>query len=970
MSRFDRPSGPLRLYTLPNGRVSAFLSAFLLLTLVSVSVAQETDVPPTLNFHRWGSVTVFNGLPSDAVRAISQTQDGVMWFGTDNGVARFDGRRVQTFAFDDPESNRIVTLKTDAEGNLWVGTHNGAFVYSAHGFQPVAGTENLTAACLLFGDETLIGTGQGFIMRVGTRRDGSRYAERISPGTIANSDGEPLIITSLIRDGARLIAATAGRGLMAFKDGRFAEVASASANVNAAVTAKDGRIWFGRDASKGTSGVYVLSGGKAEMVAAPTAMTFALAADDSGIWAGTARYGLFHFTGGKQGESFTLENTSGGLRSNTIFAIFPDREGVVWVGTNRGVSRYDPLGPLQETVSDSPNRNFVRSLFHYGEGYDIYAGTNRGLFREKGTGWEQIRGVGDRPIYAIDCSSGDPRDLFVATPQGVFDVSGNLIVEGDTRSLNQFNGRMYAAVFGKGVFDLSDKTRPRLVYANESVTSLGGYVGKMLIGTAGNGLFGFDGTNVTVEATADQLKSGTIWKIWQAGYQSSVWIAGQHGVFLLKSGSIEQVLAVQDVRDVWVASPDSDDHVWAATTSRGLLHARRHSRWGWMVASIGFEQGLPSDKAFSILPGKYTFLIATNRGIVDLGSRAAVEPKLIPIRVLSQRLHDFSELTSPISLEYPQNSLLVEVAGQSSRTFPEEFQYSFLLKDAKGEAVDSRLSGDPQYAPADLRPGEYAIEAVAFNRDLLASEPLVIRFSVAKAPFPWTATALGILLAIALVGLVWAAYEHRRIKLRNRELKAARFDLANEAERERSRIARDLHDQTLADLRNLMMRSDKGEMRGGEFREEIEAVSTEIRRICEDLSPSVLENVGLIASLEFLLSGTIESHLFAAEPGVEDAIDFPVNVQLQIYRIVQEVLTNIKKHSDAATVEIAVEGPKDENTLKLSVKDDGTFFEPNGTVTGRGIANIRARANLIGAKVAWKRRRSGGNAFSLTIKPR
>jgi ligand-binding sensor domain-containing protein len=247
MSRFDRPSGRLRLYTLPNGRVSAFLSAFLLLTLVSVSVAQETDVPRTLNFHRWGSVTVFNGLPSDAVRAISQTQDGVMWFGTDNGVARFDGRRVQTFAFDDPESNRIVTLKTDAEGNLWVGTHNGAFVYSAHGFQPVAGTENLTAACLLFGDETLIGTGQGFIMRVGTRRDGSRYAERISPGTIANSDGEPLIITSLIRDGARLIAATAGRGLMAFKDGRFAEVASASANVNAAVTAKDGRIWFGRD---------------------------------------------------------------------------------------------------------------------------------------------------------------------------------------------------------------------------------------------------------------------------------------------------------------------------------------------------------------------------------------------------------------------------------------------------------------------------------------------------------------------------------------------------------------------------------------------------------------------------------------------------------------------------------------------------------------------------------------------------
>ncbi|MEP7149528.1 MAG: two-component regulator propeller domain-containing protein, partial [Acidobacteriota bacterium] len=54
-----------------------------------------TPLPAVQNFHQWGSITVFNGLPSDSVRAISQTPDGVMWFGTDNGLARFDGRRVQ-----------------------------------------------------------------------------------------------------------------------------------------------------------------------------------------------------------------------------------------------------------------------------------------------------------------------------------------------------------------------------------------------------------------------------------------------------------------------------------------------------------------------------------------------------------------------------------------------------------------------------------------------------------------------------------------------------------------------------------------------------------------------------------------------------------------------------------------------------------------------------------------------------------
>lgn len=969
-----RPMATFRdatLDTSPHHRVFAFRPEIWLLVLLAfVSIrAQDNDVPPPLNFHRWGSVTVFNGLPSDSVRAIAQTPDGVMWFGTDNGVARFDGRRVQNFSFDG-EANRTVTLRTDAAGNLWAGTHNGAFVYSGRDFRPVAGTEKVTVACFLFGDETLIGTGQGFLMRVGTREDGSLYAERATSETITNFADEPLIITSMIRDADRLITATAGRGMLEFKDGRFSDLPSQTgpANVNAAVETKDGKIWFGRDAKKQKSGVYVLSVGRVENVAASTATVFALESDDSGVWAGTARYGLFHFSGGRSSESFTLENTAGGLRSNTVFAIFTDREGVVWVGTNRGVSRYDPQGPRQQTLSDGPNINFVRTLFHYGEGFDVYAGTNRGLFRETGTNWQQIRGAGGRPIYAIDCASGDPRAMVVATPQGAFDLNGKLLIHGDTRSLNEFNGKMYAAVFGEGVFDISDQTRPKLVFANETVTSLGGYVGKMLIGTAGNGLFAFDGVNVTLEASSDQLKSGTIWRIWQAGYQTPVWIAGEHGVFVIKNATVERVIAAEDVRDVWISSPDTDDDVWAATTSRGLLHARRHNRWGWLIASIGFEQGLPSDKAFAILPGRETFLVATNRGIVDLRSRVAVEPKLIPIRVLSQRVHDLGELASTIPLEYPQNSLLVEVAGQSSRTFPEEFQYAFTMRNANGEMMDSRLSNDPQYAPAELNPGEYAIEAVAFNRDLLASEPLFIRFSVAKAPFPWTATALGALLAVAVVGLGWAVFEHRRIRQRNRELKAARFDLTNEAERERSRIARDLHDQTLADLRNLMMRSDKGALRPAEFREEVEAVSTEIRRICEDLSPSALQNVGLIAALEFLLSGTIENHTFSAEQGIDDRIAFPVNVQLQIYRIVQEVLNNIRKHSTAGLVEIAVEAADD--SLHLTVKDNGASFEPSGNGGGRGIANIKARASLIGARATWQRGRSGGNAFSLTIKPK
>src|SRR5215204_5284975 len=85
-----------------------------------------TPLPGAQNFHQWGAVTVFNGLPSDSVRAISQTPDGVMWFGTDNGLARFDGRRVQKVSFGGPEVNAVTSLKTLPAGELLIGSRGGA----------------------------------------------------------------------------------------------------------------------------------------------------------------------------------------------------------------------------------------------------------------------------------------------------------------------------------------------------------------------------------------------------------------------------------------------------------------------------------------------------------------------------------------------------------------------------------------------------------------------------------------------------------------------------------------------------------------------------------------------------------------------------------------------------------------------------------------------------------------------------
>jgi signal transduction histidine kinase/ligand-binding sensor domain-containing protein len=827
-----------------------------------------TPLPGAQNFHQWGSITVFNGLPSDSVRAIAQTVDGVMWFGTDNGLVRFDGRRIQRIALSESGNDRVIVLKPDPFGNIWAGTASGAYRYAKDRFDLIANTENTTITSMELGNRPLFGTAAGHILQFGSE---GRVVEMFAE-SLKGDDDAPVPVTGFVDFETRTLATTSGGGVYVVADGSVSEFRTSPRPlfVNSVVQLDDGRLLFGTDASRSSSGILLIGpDSKAERVTAATGNILAVEKSDDGIWAGSERSGLFHVIGSKIKKNYTFENTSGGLRSDNIFTLFIDREGVLWIGTNRGVSRFDRSGALQETVSSIPNSNFIRSLFRTSDGR-LYAGSNRGLFVKDVDKWNQVPAFGNGPIYEVSQ-----------------DRSGRLIVETEVAKPRTFN-------------------------------------------------------------TPD----------------GNAWMADEKGVFRERDGQREKIIDAEDVRDVYVEG----DRFWAATTTRGLLHGRHDARFGWLVSTIGFEQGMPSEKAFAILRIEDALLIATNRGVVTYRP-AKVAPNLIPTRIISQRVHDLNELPSTITLEYPQNSLLVEVAGQSTRTFPEEFQYAFVLTNSKGEEVARRISNDPQFAPVDIAPGDYTIESIAFNRDLLPSEPLFIRFSVAKAPFPWTATALGVLLVLSLVGLAWAVVEHRRIAQRNRELAAARLDLANEAERERRRIARDLHDQTLADLRNLMITSDKLIPDNGAFRQEIEAVSTEIRRICEDLSPSVLENVGLVAALEFLLDRTIENRKFTADESIEDRITFPINVQLQIYRIAQEVLTNIVRHSNADVVEMYVE-VEPEGAFVLSIRDNGRSFRPDGnSKTGRGVSNIRSRANLINGRVAWKESRRGGNVFSLRLEP-
>lgn len=949
------------------------------------------EIPKDL--HQWGAISSFHGLPSERVLAIAQTKDGLLWFGTERGLAKFDGRRVQTVSAQNLSSLKILALNVADDGTLWIGTENGAFLMKGDDVSAIKETSASAVNSILFGkNETYLSSEKGAIYKCAFGEENSFRVEKILP--------EGFQITNLAFYENNLIASTLSRGLLLIGSNAATEITTRPRPYFVNVLAKDktGKIWLGTQPRGSESGLY-----NSENLSEPNKIgsglgnVNAIAFDnENNAWVGTKDNGVFRFSGENLINNFTFSNTSGGLRSNEILTVFVDRENVIWFGTDKGVCRFDMQSPNTELLTENSESNFVRKLFR-ANGGEIFAGSNRGLFYfDTSAGWTSVKGFEDKAVYSI--AQNEAGNLQVGTSNGFFpnvqiqegvkqplklsnDENQNAVE--DIRSIQNFQGKTYISVFNRGLARIENQTTG-LNFSDENLKNITVFHAdrKLWFGTAKNGVFFLEGNKVVQESAFDLLKNNAVREI-DGSEDGGLWFAADKGLYLFQNGVMQTVLPNTQVRDVRII-PETNA-VWAAT-SNGVVVIRNDAEFGWITSRLSIEQGLPSANIFTILPlpeNFQTLLIGTNRGIARY-NLSQIAPLLVPTRILSRRVHQTDELTGGINLEFPQNSLALEVAALSSRTFPEQFQYAFVLRDDKNEVVNRKFSNDAQFLMENLKPGTYSVEVRAFDKNLIASAPLTFQFSVAKSPFPWSTLLLSSLLAIALIALVWAIISQRRIfrtskelKFANRELSGARLDLANEAERERRRISRDLHDQTLADLRHLILLADKFQHNAdnsNRFRTEIENVSQEIRRICEDLSPSVLENIGLTAALEWALSNEVEmsetdkkfNYEFFAEDNLEERLKFPPAVQIQIYRIAQEVLNNISRHANASNVRLSVK-INESSRFQMIIEDDGNGFDSRkkSNKKGRGLSNINARASLIEAEVEWQPKETGGTIFTL-----
>ena len=230
----------------------------------------------------------------------------------------------------------------------------------------------------------------------------------------------------------------------------------------------------------------------------------------------------------------------------------------------------------------------------------------------------------------------------------------------------------------------------------------------------------------------------------------------------------------------------------------------------------------------------------------------------------------------------------------------------------------------------------------------------------------------GTIVAAALAGRLVKHYKESAgadlknrvlLSLKEKELKEAHLQLIKQDESDRRILASDLHDQVLNDLKNLKTTLKKLESVEqndaallGEINGLIDQTTAQVREVMENLTPSVLENLGLSAAIDDLLRRTAARAGFKARYKNEsgEKLDAITKIeQLLIFRIVQESLSNIAKHAQAGKVEIFVKAGAD-RSLIIEIEDDGTGIGEDAVRgASRGLRYMRQRADLIGAKIAW-----------------
>jgi ligand-binding sensor domain-containing protein/signal transduction histidine kinase len=957
----------------------------------------DTLTAATNSFPRY-SVKVWQideGLPQNSVWAITQTKDGYLWVGTQQGLARFDGVRflpLDSQAAPELKHGFITALTTSRDGSLWVACAGTGLLHMKDGafsrFTENDGLPTNHLNCLLEAADGTLWFGSELGL---TRFKDGRFSTFTDKNGLANNS-----VRGLYESRQGIIRAATVRGLSSLdNNGVFNTInfqLGTTANALKSVCEdRLGNIWVA--ANEGVSCAepagntsYGLGQGLPNRTA-----TVVFEDHDGHVWAGTYS-GLAGLANGK----VVAKPMNDAGYPDLVRTIYQDREQNLWIGAEDGLYRLEPARFRSYTTADGLTFDNVMSVYEdesgalwistWGGGVNLLkdgkitpVGTlshDKGLSIHKsrdGTVWLGMDHGGGLNRLRDGQKPARQSGLIDAAPRVVCDDRHGALWVGTSRGLNVLkDGKVEAHTTAEGL------------PGNSVFAILEDSAGNVWVGTDG-GLMRWSNGKFETFTTRQGLSHNFINSLYEDG-DHALWVGTRGGgLNRLKGEKFSAYTTRQGLfnDEIYEVLEDDFGNFWMSCRSgifrvrkqdfddldRGIIKTLSCFAFGKAdgLASIQCN-GVAKPAGWKGKNGRLWF--PTIRGVVEANSGlrnetpppVVIEEVKLDRKAVDEKVWRNADANKLKTLRVPPGRGELEITYTAlSLQAPEKNRFKYMLEPLDPDWVDAGTRREAVYN--NLGPGSYRFRIQACNNDGVwneAAAPLPLVF----LPHVWQTLWFKAAIPVAAGLLFWGWYQARVSRLKA-------------IERLRVQIAADLHDDVGSRLTKVAMLTELVERQTPDQHEnkpqiqKIAGTTREVIQAMDEIVWTINPNNDTLDNLaNYIFQYTQE---YFQNTGVRCRFHLPVRLpdlplsteeRHNLFMAFKEALNNILKHAEATEVrvELAIEGEK----LQISIVDNGCGFIQNGSPTsGNGLNNMKRRLGRIGGRLKLESQPGSGTKIEM-----
>jgi ligand-binding sensor domain-containing protein/signal transduction histidine kinase len=927
-----------------------------------------------------------NGLPKNMVAGIAQDEEGLLCVGTSGGVCRFDGLSFSLLP-SDPAIDYFYakSFLRDTEGCCWLGMSDNGLALIEHGrgrhFGGDSGLPDDTVWSLMEDGrgDVWIGTGKG--LAVLRSEDRARNEFQFQEVFASELSGGPVYRTVEDADGRIWISAHGG--LFHAEDGRLIPHLPRTTPGRCLARHPEGHVVVLLD------GVPCRSKGESLQALETDRRLDGFQLNDVAcsrktVWIATYGQGLLKLEGGH----LELISEKNGLITNYLYSLFIDSEDDLWIGSIHGLSQLYEQAVVGYTKDDGLITNSVHSLAEDAAGH-VYLGSDDGLsvitpdgiltldHSDEGFPVRRIllmKGGGRRDGVTALTEEGN---TFRAAVHGRT-VAARLVsrdgdrgiedfhVELEDRDGNTWVGSQDSGIYRQAPDGSQEHWTTREGLPTDRIFEIGQDAsGAIWFSTFGQGLLRYSGGRFDHYTTADGLPSNNVEVIYLHPATGELWFNTNNGPARWRGGRQRPFFDVfpevdrLPTRSFFSSVADRNGDLWFATSSGVVRYD------GQRFENFTSDHGLPGGSVNCIMLDRTGCVwVGGERGAAKIdptGFTAAVAPPKIFITGIEARARPLPP-GGAIELGYRDNDLRFVYRGLCMR-YPRGLTYSF------------RLDGlDPEWSPFSL-PNEVRFPALPAGRYVFSVRARNVRGVVSVAPARVQVVILPPLwlrwwFLLSSGGAVFLA-GRAAYRWRVRQLLAV--------DRLRTRIAADLHDDIASSLASVSLYSEV-------IYRKMHGASADVLGLLDrirDLSREAMSNIGLIVWTvdprhdefsDLLVYFRQSAAQLCAAAGISFRVRLPDEIRSSallpaarrnIYLILKEGLSNSLRHAGCSEIEFACQ--MHGRALELTLRDDGLGFDAGEVRRGHGLANMRRRADAIGARMDIGPGPAGGTVLRLRL---